>query len=884
MVSSSEAAEVRTFPGQARSAARDRVPPQNLDAEASVLGSMLLSKNAIADVSEILRPEDFYRGAHRTIFEAIRNLYDRGEPVDAVTLTDELDGRGLLDDVGGPPAIAEIVSRVPTAANAVYYGKIVADHALRRRLIDAGGEITRIGFEEAEDAPAAVDKAESLMYDVGQRGIRSEFTPMRDLLQASFEQIERLHENNSAITGLATGFTDFDELTAGLQPSNLVIIAARPAMGKCLRKTEYVLDPRTGALDQIGDLVDSRRAAAVACLDPAYRLRPTVVSALHHNGVQQVFELRTRLGRKVGATANHPFLTVDGWKPLGDLQPGQRIATPRALPYFGADALPDAEVAMLGYLLGDGGLGDATPRFTTTSPVLLEDVKRCAGELGVNVVPIPSTPSYCLSTPSGQANPLTRRLREHGLMGTRSATKFVPEAVFRTPKEQVALFLNRLFACDGSVFVNEAYAQVTYTSISETLVRQVQHLLLRFGVIARLRELRRPVYEGTGKTAWELQITDPESVRTFSREIGILGRDDRLARAVQLFDSRPGSSPNRDSVPAEAWQRILEVKGSRSWRELSLATGRPVNHSWHVGKPSPSWRLLAEIAGYYGDTELTALATSDVYWDEVVAIEPAGEEQVYDLTVPGDHNFVASDIIVHNSTLVTNIATHVAVELRQPVVMFSLEMSQMELVHRVLAAEGKVDSERLRTGRLQESDWPKLSQAMGKLAEANLFIDDTPGINLMEIRSKCRRLKQKHGLSLVIVDYLQLMQSHTRAENRVQEVSQLSRGLKILAKELDLPVVALSQLSRRPEDRTDRRPHLSDLRESGSLEQDADLVAFIYRDEVYNPDSDAKGEAELIVSKHRNGPLKTVRLSFLGHHSRFASMARGPMDGGGAPL
>ena len=460
---------VRALPTATAGGGYDRVPPHNLDAETSVLGAMLLSKDAIAEVSELVGPADFYRGAHRTLYEAVRDLYDRGEPVDPVTLADELEHRGTLEDVGGAVGITDLVSRVPTAANALYYARIVAEQALRRRLIDAGTDITRLGYDAAKGTDEAVDAAEQRIYDVAQRGYSSEFVSMKDLLMESFERIERLYEANSPLTGLATGFTDFDELTAGLQPQNLVVIAARPAMGK--------------------------------------------------------------------------------------------------------------------------------------------------------------------------------------------------------------------------------------------------------------------------------------------------------------------------------------------------------------------------------------------------------------------------------STLVTNIATHVTVEQRKPAVLFSLEMSQRELVDRILAADSKVDSERLRTGRLQEADWPRLTRSMGRLAEAPLFIDDTPGSNLMEIRAKCRRLKAKHGLELVIVDYLQLMQSHRRAENRVQEVSELSRGLKILAKELDLPVIALSQLSRKPEDRTDRRPQLADLRESGSIEQDSDVVAFIYRDEVYHPDTDAKGEAELIVAKHRNGPLKTVRLSFIGHHSRFANMARSPMPGTGpSPL
>ena len=194
-----------------------------------------------------------------------------------------------------------------------------------------------------------------------------------------------------------------------------------------------------------------------------------------------------------------------------------------------------------------------------------------------------------------------------------------------------------------------------------------------------------------------------------------------------------------------------------------------------------------------------------------------------------------------------------------------------------------IDSSRLKTGRLEDHDWRKLGEALGKLAEAPLFIDDTPSINLMEISSKCRRLKQRYGLRMIIVDYLQLMTSHRRVDSRQEEVSQISRGLKMLAKELNVPVIALSQLNRSPEARTDKRPMLADLRESGAVEQDADIVGFIYRDEVYNPDTEAKGEAELIIAKHRAGRLATVRLSFLGHHSRFANIARtpGPPPGSG---
>jgi len=208
-------------------------------------------------------------------------------------------------------------------------------------------------------------------------------------------------------------------------------------------------------------------------------------------------------------------------------------------------------------------------------------------------------------------------------------------------------------------------------------------------------------------------------------------------------------------------------------------------------------------------------------------------------------------------------------------VIFSLEMSRHEIVQRFLASEGRVDSQRIRKGTLQEQDWTRLSSALGRLAEAPIFIDDSANVTLMEMRAKCRRLKAKHGLGMVIIDYLQLMEGPSKSENRQQEVSEISRNLKILARELEVPVLCASQLNRGVEYRSDKRPFLGDLRESGSIEQDSDVVMFIYRDEVYNPDSEAKGEAELIVAKHRNGPTGVVRLAFLNQYTKFQSMAKG---------
>jgi len=220
-------------------------------------------------------------------------------------------------------------------------------------------------------------------------------------------------------------------------------------------------------------------------------------------------------------------------------------------------------------------------------------------------------------------------------------------------------------------------------------------------------------------------------------------------------------------------------------------------------------------------------------------------------------------------------ASNVAIATRRPVIFFSMEMGAVELTKRMLSSEARVEARKLQTGNLTDADWTRLSTAMGHLGEAPLYIDDNPHCTVMEMRAKARRIKARHGdLGMIVVDYLQLMSSPGKVESRQNEVSELSRGLKILARELDCPVVALAQLNRQLEYRQDKRPMLADLRESGSIEQDADLVLFIYRDESYNTESDQRGTAEILVAKHRNGPTGSVRLAFLDHFTKFANMAR----------
>jgi replicative DNA helicase len=435
------------------------VPPQNVEAEESVLGAMLISATAVGTVSEILDASHFYRDRHAAVYRAMLALWAKGEPVDAITLADELDERGELEQVGGRAKIAELAALVPAASNVEHYARIVKEMATLRGLVQAGLSIARLGQERPGETADLVDRAEQIVFELAQQRVASDFVHIESLLKESFERITHLYEAGAEITGVPTGFRELDKLTSGFQPGNLIILAARPSMGK---------------------------SALALC---------------------------------------------------------------------------------------------------------------AAANLGVR----------------------------HGL----------------------------------------------------------------------------------------------------------------------------------------------------------------------------------------------------------------------------------------------------------PVALFTLEMSKAEVTQRLMCSEAKVESQRLRSGRLAQDDWPRLTAACDKLMKAPVYVDDTGSITMMELRSKARRLKAKEPkLALVIVDYLQLMTTGASVENRVQEVSQISRQLKVLARDLDVPILALSQLSRAVEQRHDKRPILSDLRESGSIEQDSDLVAFVYRDEYYNgEESDQQGLAEIILAKHRNGPTGAVKLSFLKRYAKFADLA-----------
>lgn len=440
--------------------ATDKLPPQNIDAEISVLGSLLIDPEAIIKIASFLRPDDFYRESHGLIYAAILRLFERRQVADLVTVSDELERHDQLGNVGGQAYLASLISRVPTSAHVEHYARIVESAAVRRRLINAAGQIAALAYEESEDVKTTIDEAERILFQVSERRISQDLLPIGRILSEYFDQIEYLYEHKGEISGLATGFADLDKLLNGLQPSDLIVVAGRPGMGK--------------------------------------------------------------------------------------------------------------------------------------------------------------------------------------------------------------------------------------------------------------------------------------------------------------------------------------------------------------------------------------------------------------------------------SSFVLSLAQHAAIECKACVAIFTLEMAAEQLAQRMISAETGIDSQRLRAGQIRDHEFEQIARAIGLLSDTAIYIDDTPAISTMELRTKARRLATERQLDLVVIDYMQLMRSGVRTENRVQEISYISRALKALARELVVPVIAASQLSRAVEGRHDKRPILSDLRESGSIEQDSDVVMFIYRDEMYNEHTDKKHLAEIIVAKHRNGPTGKIELAFLAEQAKFVNLYRAP--------
>jgi replicative DNA helicase len=791
----------------------DRQPPQDLAAEQSVLGGMLLSKDAIADVMESLSLNDFYKPAHSLVFDAIMDLYSRGEPADTITVAAELEKQGSLGRIGGAVYLHTLMATVPTAANAAFYAQIVAEKAILRRLVEAGTRIVQLGYGGSEgdagggEVDEIVDRAQAEIYDVTERRTTEDYVILEELLQPTMDEIDAIAQQGGRSAGVPTGFADLDNLTNGLHPGQMIIVAARPGIGKALGLDTPLVTPTgwtTMGRVSVGDQLIGADGHPT-----------TVVAATEVMVGRRCFEVEFSDGEVIVADADHQWLTWDadararrdrsaapsqGWSGTrwsGDADGGaptcrttaelasslySGAALNHAIPTCGPLTTPDGDLPIdpwaLGFLLGAGDLA-GTGRVVCAAQDqewAMKEFDRLGHRVSVGVA-------------VGQflVQGMTQGWRELGLQHGRH----VPEIYLRGSAEQRAALVQGLMDSDGDV---DAHGRYRFSTTEVELARGLRELLSALGCASRLCR-RYLSHEGHPRPpVWEVVVRSRTG----------------LARL-----------PRNASSVGTAWHR---------------------DHESHY---------VVDVR------EVQSVPVRCVQVDDADRLYLAGR----------------SMIPTHNSTLALDVARHAAVKHHLASVIFSLEMSKTEITMRLLSAEAGIRLSHMRAGTMGEQDWQKIVRRMTEISDAPLFIDDSPNMTMMEIRAKARRLKQRNDLKLIVVDYLQLMTSGKRVESRQQEVSEFSRQMKLLAKELEVPVIALSQLNRGPEQRTDKRPMLSDLRESGSLEQDADMVILVHRPDAWEADDPRAGEADLIIAKHRNGPTATIAVAHQLHYSRFADLA-----------
>ncbi|MET3807496.1 replicative DNA helicase [Nakamurella sp. UYEF19] len=786
----------------------DRQPPQDLAAEQSVLGGMLLSKDAIADVVEELSTGDFYKPAHATVYDVILNLYARGEPADVVTVAAELDKAGTLSRIGGAVYLHTLTSAVPTAANAAFYAQIVAEKAVLRRLVEAGTRIVQLGYGGNEgqvgggEVDEIVDRAQAEIYEVTERRTTEDYVVLEELLQPTMDEMDAIASRGGMSNGVPTGFADLDALTNGFHPGQMIIMAARPGVGKALALHTPLPTPTgwtTMGEVQVGDLLlgaDGRPVPVVAATEvmedrPCYAVTfsdgEVIVADAEHQWLTETRASR-RSAQQAATGDNHHqsqrtfgevLTTKDIRNTLrchpADARLNHSVATAAPL------ELPEADLPIPPYALGvwlEAGDSDSA-RFSGL------DV-----EIGINIendgLPVVQQGERDYSIDSIQA-----RLRALGLLND----KHIPMSYLRASEAQRRLLLAGLLDTDGTVSPG---GEVQFGVTNPTLAADAYELIVSLGY--RCSVITKQV---SGSTA------ESSSLYTLN-----FSTSDELFRL----------------------QRKLLVHKECA-RTLSDARRRI--------------RYIVDVA------PVASVPVRCVQIDNADRLYLAGRSMVP----------------THNSTLALDVARNASVKHRLTSVIFSLEMSKTEITMRLLSAEAQIRLSQMRAGTMSEQDWQKIVRRMSEISDAPLFIDDSPNMTMMEIRAKARRLKQRNNLKLIVLDYLQLMSSGKKVESRQQEVSEFSRQMKLLAKELEVPVIAISQLNRGPEQRTDKRPMLSDLRESGSLEQDADMVILVHRPDAFEADDPRAGEADLIIAKHRNGPTTTISVAHQLHYSRFTDLA-----------
>jgi replicative DNA helicase len=821
-----------------------RTPPHNYEAEQALLGALLANNEVYNRVSEFLRPEHFADALHGRIYEAIGKLVLRGQIANPVTLKNLFDQDGALSEIGGAQYLVQLAQAVVTVINAEDYGRAIHDLYLRRQLIGVGEDIVNESYTYDPDITAIdqIERSEMRLFNLAEGG-QVEGGPKKfdAVLKSALDMAEIAYKRDSHVTGVTTGLRDLDRKLGGLQPSDLVILAGRPSMGKA-----QPLDARIKTASGWKTMGELKLGDELASVDGA----PSRVTGLFPQGRKAIYRVTFSDGRSAEACAEHLWrVHYRAWEQPRVLSTEQiaakltrkryqgRLWIDHCSGHFGHAEPLRVDPWVLGALLGDGNLKGGSARFSTASQEMLVELQarlgadfalKAAGGYDWRI--IQAADHRRVGRQGVWPNPLKESLVELGLWDVASESKFVPE-IYKTANRQARIeVLRGLLDTDGWV---ESWGSVRFASSSERLARDVAELARSLGGWAAISS-KTPSYsyngeKRIGRRSWVVNICHPQPKELFS---------------VPEKAARASAARLRRKMPV-----ICDIAVSREIDAQCIAVSHP------------------------------------------------------------DRLYITDDYVVtHNTALATNIGFNAAEAIkdqetgtRHRVAFFSLEMSAEQLAHRIMAEKSGISSDRIRRGDVKSDDFGRIVEAAQAMTNVQFFIDDTPAMTVPALRTRARRLKRQFGLDLVIVDYLQLMRSANPKppDNRVQEISEITRGLKAIAKELQVPVLALSQLSRAVENREDKRPQLADLRESGSIEQDADVVMFVYREQYYHERAEPKqradestdkfqermarwqerGErihnvAEVIIAKQRHGPVGAIELYFDGNITRFGDLMR----------
>jgi replicative DNA helicase len=728
-----------------------KLPPQATKLEEAILGAIMLDKNALPIVLDILQPTSFYKPSHQKIFRVMMSLFEKTQPIDMLTVEESLRKAGEIESVGGAYYLAELTSRVASAANIEFHARIVAQKHIQRELIRVSTETIKNAYEDGMDVFDLLDTTEKGLFDITQNNLSRSYESMNSLAAKVMKSLEELQNKEDGLTGVPTGFSEVDRLTSGLQKSDLIIIAARPGMGKCLGKgTKVVMyDGRLKKVEDIrvGDLLmgdDStpRRVLSLARgreqmywirqnkgID--YRVNESHILSLKKSRQQGRGERGDVLNISVRdyLTRSNKFKTnYKGYRVAIELDEQHTTVEP----YF------------LGIWLSDGSRTKV--EVTNQDEEVVDYIYEYAKALDFRVrwdQPKDRTHKYSIvgGRPGHTGDSMKKMLREIGVLHH----KHIPDNYLYNSTTKRLELLAGLIDSDGHYLVQSNGYGITQKR--EGLARQIKYLCDSLGFRTSLKSKKASIASiGYETTVWRLRI---------------YGDIHRIPVRIVRKKANP-------------WKSIV------NWKVTGIQVEKDI------------------VDDYYG------------------------------FELDGNKLFLLEDMTVtHNTSYVLSLARNAAADFGKGVAIFSLEMSNVQLVTRIISLEAEVSGQKLRAGKLDNDEMLHLNSTIERLSDLPIFIDDTPGINIFELRAKCRRLKMQHDIQLVIIDYLQLMSGggENSRGNREQEVSMISRSLKALAKELDVPVIALSQLSRAVEVRGGtKRPQLSDLRESGCLTGDAILI------------------------------------------------------------